>query len=220
MAYGNTSVYYAAGTDAANVPAVSAALELSIRDRIVQQFASVSARDAAFATDITNGAVGMKCYIVDRAGHCSYVKKSGGAYGWVWDPQQNLLVNATRALPAAVTGAASPVVVIAAAPISLPPGNRLIRVEAATVAGNANTFGGAIVQPRAYVDGTNIPDGERWLQGAPVGGAYEFTVSRGWWKLCSGTVQFQLYGLGVNDADNVRFSSSSLVVIDCGPSDG
>jgi hypothetical protein len=88
------------------------------------------------------------------------------------------------------------------------------------LAGNTNSFpGGAIGQPRAYVVGTNIPDGESWLLGAPVGGGYQYTLSRSFSKVCSGSVQFQLYGLGAGPSDNVNFSASSLTVIDCGPCD-
>lgn len=219
MPYGNTSIYYSAGSDSPNLAAITVLQETSMKARIVQQFATVAARDAAFAGILAEGAVGCKAYIVDRAGHCSYVKKVGGAYGWTWDPQQNIITLATRPSAAAVTGAGTPVAIINAAAVTLPPGNRLIRVDAATIAGNANAFGGGIVQPRAYVSGTNIPDGERWLQGAPVGGGYQYTLSRSFLKVCSGTVQFELYGIGVNGPDNVNFSSSTLTVIDCGPCD-
>lgn len=184
----------------------------------VNNYAATTSAANTLAAAMTSGEkLGTRQWVDDRKGW-----RTWDGSRWLWEPQNNLLAEGTRSFGPAVTGAGSPQAIILTPTVTLPPGNRRVRIVAATLAGNANGGGGAITQARAYISGTNmlgLADANTWLQAAPIGGAFDATVSNTWEFTVSGTCKWDMYGVGVGASDNVIFKASRIVITDLGPTD-
>ncbi len=179
---------------------------------VAPTFASTSARDSAYSSVIAAGKVGMRCYISNRAGYCSYIHTNSSGKAWVWEPQHNVLLDGHRPSPADAAGTA-PVDILLMPAVALPPGNRKVSVRASSV---VEALTGACT-PRAYVDGPGIASYETYMQTSLPALSVQGTVSREWTVVTSGTVAWNLRGINAGAGANVRFVGSILQVVDLGP---
>jgi hypothetical protein len=204
---------YPAGGQAPNVPGDMAAMEASLRNRIVARFADTTARDAAYTGLTSSQKQGILCWIDNRAGHCYWDPTGSGS--WQWMSVHRKVTGGTRA-SAADSASVTPGVVIPLAAVALPSGNRLLHVVASGVIQNLSGSGSAI--GRLFVT-PGLPDGDNYLQ-ASLGPGEQNSVSRDWYLVASGTVQYQLSGLMVSGtASGVRFTNTWMQVFDLGACD-
>lgn len=208
---GSTGITIWAAGDTASIHGASAAQEASLRNRIVATFGDVTARDAAY-TGLTGAQkAGIICWIVNRGAHCYFDFTSNN---WQWLSVHRKVaggIRASAANSASIVGGQ----IIPCAAVTLPPGNRLLHITASSVVTNLSTTG--TNTGRAYV--TGLGDGDNWLQ-VSLAPAQQSSVSRQWYEVKSGTVQYELWGLqSTGDASGVRFANSWIQVFDLGACD-
>lgn len=179
---------------------------------VTPTFASTSARDSAYSSAIAAGKVGMRCYISNRAGYCSYIHTNSSGKAWVWEPQHNVLMDGHRPSAADATGT-TPCDIILMPAVTLPAGNRRVLVRASAV---VEALTGACT-PRAYVEGPGIASTEAYLQAPLPAVSVQATVSREWEVVTSGTVAWNMRGINAGAGASVRFVGSILQVVDLGP---
>lgn len=206
-------IQYATASDPAAIHTITQNLATTANSRLIGSFPDTASRDTAYSADIAAGKVGMKCWIVNRCGHCTY---TGSSFGWKWDAVNYKVSGGIRS-SAADSNSTTGGVVVAQPSVTLPPGNRLIQT---TASGNVQNLTATAAVGRLYV----IPwvsDGENWMEAA-LGGNQTATVSRTWFNVKSGTIQQQLYGLQSQPASGtggVRFTNCWIQTMDLGPSD-
>lgn len=209
-------------TEPASVAVGTANMGRSIFTRIVTYYATETERDNETTSSPTGVGVkmtdaekrAMVCWVDSRGGFCYWDPTSGD---WEWVSVHRKVTGGTRA-SAADSASITPGAVIPLAPVALPPGNRLLHIEASGVIQNLQPISGT-AQGRLFVT-PGLPDGDSWLQSPILAPLEQITVSRPWYVVASGTVQFQLYGLMVQGtASGVRFTNTWIQVFDEGPCD-
>lgn len=198
---------YAVTGDPAEIHTVSQNLAESIEGRGVPAFASKTAALAAFGTTPA-GSARPYVWIEDRQGHLYW---TGTA--WQWVPQRNQLVNMFRAGGDAVSTAGGSVGLHDPAPVTLPPGNRLIHVYMRADVINGSSAAGI---PRLYDNGFGFLN----VRGLVLGGSYQVTVG-GWMPpfVYSGTLNLFLSGHDAQGATPLSWLSIYLKAYDLGPTD-
>lgn len=198
-----------------SVHGASSAQALSITTKVVGQFPDVTARNAAYNGYSNAQKAGAICWVVNRAAHSMH---DGTA--WQWMPVRRTLCDVRRPSPAVTQGTGGISIIDAMVPTALPPGNRRIEIIGSTNAIN-HSPDQTDAYARAYPNGTNMPDGERWAQGfLPASSAgYPITLSNVWHVVASGTVEWDFWGLNARGGAILEFMSSRFQVYDLGATD-
>jgi hypothetical protein len=200
-------IQYATGGDAATIHTISANLANTANPWVIGSAADTTTRDANYSADITAGKVGMKCWIVNRSGHCTY---TGASFGWRWEPQRNVLINATRPSAANSAGNVGQSIMLMA-PVTLPPNNRWIEVTIKSDVQNLTSVPGIA---RIYDGNSNTGISEYCPGNAGVVLAHTFPL-----LVRTGTYSFNLFGHDPLNVTNLSFTNSYLQICDLGPTD-
>ena len=202
-------IQYATGGDPAAIHTISQNLATTANARVIGSFADTNTRDAAYSADIAAGKVGMKCWIVNRSGHCTY---TGVTLGWRWEPQRNVLFIGTRPSAANTSDPSQMIALILMGAVTLPPGNRWIEV---TIRSDVMNLGQDAV-PRLYDNNNPARSMYRGFcpagQQVAIGTTFPLIVA-------SGTFDFDLYAHDAKGVAILSFGGSVLQVMDLGPTD-
>lgn len=199
-------VYIADGTGDGNVPAVTLAQANTLFSRIVNYYVDTAERDAAAAGMNSTEKFGTVCWVGSVK---SYFYWDGDS----WESLATTKAFTTTRTAIAETASVTPAEILSNT-VALPPGNRLVEINASCNVLAVAT--GAGWKPSAYVTGQNLAFG---LMGQRTLASGETdTLSRApWWLTCSGTVTFKVFMLNTAGTGVCRFSDVFLNVIDHGP---
>lgn len=211
--FGNTGGYIATGSDGVNVPAVTVGIEAQWWTKVVGNFATLAARDAAYSSLTLLNRRGILCWVDETKGHYSH-----DGTGWRPLGLNHEILDGSRAAAADSTGPTTSDIILGSS-ITLPAGNRRLMIIASsnvTALTNIGSF------PRVIVAGPGISATEGYMQSAalPFAGAAA-TVSRVWRPVVSGTVAYTMRGMDGHPTAPaaVRFTDSILHVTDLGTAD-
>jgi hypothetical protein len=210
--------------DGGGVPNPATAVT-NLMDGVGPFLATTGARDTAKSNYIaymnakglngTTASLGMRAYIIDRAGFCFWRGDK-----WVWESTHDLLINDHWSGPVGIAPAPT-VTPVLTSTVTLPgSGFRQLQVVSGVNVTADNGPAGA----RMFVTGTGISAGEGYLQAYAewadnAQARYRQSLGKVWLVKASGTQTYRMDGLTEGTGTNAVAGDMMLQVVDLGPAD-